>query len=81
VALVLVVILIAALVGLRDPNVIQHTLAASVYGILFVLGLWIVQGGGALYRTFNPAMATNGGTPPPPPSTPATPHPEPPQGV
>ncbi len=79
VALVLVVILIGAIVGLRDPNVIQHALAASIYGILFVIGLWIVQGGGAIFRTFKPAMAGNGGTAPP--SPPSTPHSEAPSGV
>ena len=81
VSLVLVVVLIAAIVGLRDPHAIQHALAASVYGILFVFGLWIVQGGGALFRSLKPAVAGNGGSaaPPSPPAPTSPPHPEAPQ--
>jgi hypothetical protein len=70
--LALVVVLIAAIVGLRDPNVIEHTLAASIYGILFVLALWIVQGAGALFRTMSSAGRGRGDLAP-------TSHPEAPQ--
>jgi hypothetical protein len=77
IGIVLVVILVATIMALRDPNTIQHALAASAYGILFVVALWLVQGGGAIIRSLRPALAGNGGTPPA--TQPAAPHPEAPR--